>query len=123
MVRHAEKPSGKIAPMWHASWTLQVGPTGQNAHKIVNGVNCDITFAKWGKMDEILLNEVISVKNVKIGGKNRNSLYIYGFVRLASTCSYLLLYHCFLLYTVATGPTFARNIYSTPSVPYYLSLI
>ena len=25
-------------------------------------------------MDEILLNGVISVKNVKIGGKNRNSL-------------------------------------------------
>ena len=26
-------------------------------------------------MDEILLNRVISVKNIKIEGKNRNSLY------------------------------------------------
>ena len=40
--------------------------------KKLNGVNCGNIFAKWGKMDEILLNGVISVKNVKIGGKNRN---------------------------------------------------
>lgn len=56
------------------SWTWQLGPAGQNAHKILNRVNYGNTFAKWGKTDESSLNGVISVQNVKIGGKNRNSL-------------------------------------------------
>ena len=56
------------------NWDNTNGPACQNAHKILNWVNCGNTFAKWGKMDENSLNGVISVKNVKIGGKNRNSL-------------------------------------------------
>ena len=39
--------------------------------KKLNRVNCGNTFAKWGKMDEILLNGIISVKNIKIGVKTR----------------------------------------------------
>jgi hypothetical protein len=31
-------------------------------------------FAKWGNLDENLLNGVISVKKLKIGGKNWNLL-------------------------------------------------
>jgi hypothetical protein len=74
----AGRKLGKKKPsMWHASWTWQFGPAGQNAHKILNGVNCGKTFTKWVKTDEISLNGVISVKNVKIGGKNRNSLIIF----------------------------------------------
>lgn len=64
----------KTAPMCHASWTLQLGPIGQNTHKILYRVNCGNTSTKWGKTDEIPLNGVISVKNFKIGDKNRNSL-------------------------------------------------
>ena len=51
-----------------------MGPAHQNARKILKWVNCGKTFAKWGKMDEILLNRVISVKNIKIKGENQNSL-------------------------------------------------
>ena len=51
-----------------------MGPAHQNARKNLKWVNCGKTFAKWGKMDEILLNRVISVKNIKIEGKNQNSL-------------------------------------------------
>jgi hypothetical protein len=32
---------------------------------------------KWGNLDENLLNRVISIKNVKLGGKNWNLLKIY----------------------------------------------
>ena len=59
-----------------------MGPTGQNAHKILNRVNYGKTFAKWGKTDEISLNWVISVTYVKIGGKNQN-LLLY-FIRMSS---------------------------------------
>jgi hypothetical protein len=33
------------------------------------------TFAKWDNLDENLLNGVISVKKLKIGGKNWNLLF------------------------------------------------
>ena len=45
-----------------------MGHVSQNTHKILDTVNHGRPFAKWGKMDEIPLNEVISVKKVKIGG-------------------------------------------------------
>jgi hypothetical protein len=32
------------------------------------------SFVKWGNMDKILLNRVISVRNVKLEGKNWNLL-------------------------------------------------
>jgi hypothetical protein len=47
---------------------------GEN--KILEGVKIGITFAKWGNLDENLLNRVISVKKLKIGGKNWNLLKI-----------------------------------------------
>jgi hypothetical protein len=45
-------------------------PTVKKAHKILEGVKVGKTFAKWGNLDENLLNGVINVKNLKIGGKN-----------------------------------------------------
>ena len=51
-----------------------MGPVGQNAHKILNRLNCGRTFAKWGKTDEIQLKGIISDKNVRIKAKNWNSL-------------------------------------------------
>jgi hypothetical protein len=35
----------------------------QKTHKILEGVKIGKTFAKWGNLDENLLNRVISVKN------------------------------------------------------------
>jgi hypothetical protein len=49
-------------------------PTSQNAHKILEGVKIGNFFAKWGNLDENLLNGVISVKKLKIGSKNWNLL-------------------------------------------------
>jgi hypothetical protein len=49
-------------------------PTGQVTCKILGRVKTGRTFAKWGNMDEKMLNGVISVKNIKLGGKNWNSL-------------------------------------------------
>jgi hypothetical protein len=49
---------------------------GHGSH-IVKGVNFGTTFAKWGNWNEILLNEVISVKNRKVGGKTRNLLSFF----------------------------------------------
>mgnify|MGYP005815942963 CR=1 FL=1 len=73
VVRHAEKPSRKKQRMCHARWTSQLVPIGQNAHKILNRINCDNTSPKWGEMDEILLNGIISVK---IGGKMKYTLHL-----------------------------------------------
>jgi hypothetical protein len=50
------------------------GPSRQKAQKILEGVKIGITFAKWGNLDENLLNGVISVKKLKIWGKNWNLL-------------------------------------------------
>jgi hypothetical protein len=47
----------------------------QKAYKILEGVKIGKTFAKWGNLDENLLNGVISVKKLKIGGKNWNLLF------------------------------------------------
>jgi hypothetical protein len=44
------------------------------AHKILEGVKIGKTFAKWGNLDENLLNGVISVKKLKIGVKKWNLL-------------------------------------------------
>lgn len=63
----------KKPPMWRANMTLGLGPICQNTHKFLKRINCGDIFAKYAKMDEILLNEIISVKNVKMGDKNRNS--------------------------------------------------
>jgi hypothetical protein len=54
---------------------LTVITQGQYAHKILGGVKNGTTFAKWGNLDENVLNEVISVKKVKLGGKKWNLLY------------------------------------------------
>ena len=47
---------------------------GQNTHKILDKVKCGKSFAKWGKTDEMSLNGLLIDKNIKIGGKNWNSL-------------------------------------------------
>jgi hypothetical protein len=46
----------------------------KNAHIILKGVRFGKTFAKWDNYDENLLNGVITVKKVKLGGKKWNSL-------------------------------------------------
>jgi hypothetical protein len=45
-------------------------PSHQKAQKILEGVKIGKTFAKWGNLDKNLLNGVISVKKLKIWGKN-----------------------------------------------------
>jgi hypothetical protein len=50
------------------------------AQKILGGVKNGTTCAKWGNLDENVLNEVISVKKVKLGGKKWNLLFSYGFL-------------------------------------------
>jgi hypothetical protein len=45
--------------------------------KKLEGVKMGTILIKWGNLDENLLNRVISVKNVKLGGKNWNLLKIY----------------------------------------------
>jgi hypothetical protein len=48
---------------WHVYQTT--GPCRKKTHKILEGVKIGKTFAKWGNLDENLLNEVISVKKLK----------------------------------------------------------
>jgi hypothetical protein len=45
------------------------GTSRQKAHKILVGVKIGKTFAKWGNLNENLLNRVISIKKLKLGGK------------------------------------------------------
>jgi hypothetical protein len=44
------------------------------ALRFLKGVKTAKTFAKWGNMDEKLLNGVNGVENVKLRGKNWNLL-------------------------------------------------
>jgi hypothetical protein len=46
----------------------------KNAHIILKGVRFGKIFIKWGNYDENLLNGVITVKKVKLGGKKWNLL-------------------------------------------------
>jgi hypothetical protein len=46
-----------------------------NPTKKLEGVNSGVTSDKWGNPDEKLLNGITSVSNVKVRGKNRNSLF------------------------------------------------
>jgi hypothetical protein len=48
---------------------LTTGTQPSKTHKVLEGVKICKTFAKWGNFDENLLNGVISVKKMKIGGK------------------------------------------------------
>jgi hypothetical protein len=52
-------------------------PTRRITCKNVGRVKASKFFAKWGNTDEKLLNEVICVKNIKLGDKNWNLLDIY----------------------------------------------
>jgi hypothetical protein len=45
-----------------------------NPTKNLERVNSGETSDKWGNPDEKLLNGITSVSNVKVRGKNRNSL-------------------------------------------------
>jgi hypothetical protein len=45
---------------------------GQYAHKILRRVKKGINFAKWGNLDENVLNGVISVDKSKLGVKKWN---------------------------------------------------
>jgi hypothetical protein len=51
-----------------------LGHTYRIATKKLEGVKNVMIFTKWGNLDENLLNRVISVKIVKLGGKNWNLL-------------------------------------------------
>jgi hypothetical protein len=53
---------------------LELGHTYRIATKKLEGVKNVIIFTKWGNSNENLLNGVISVKIVKLGGKNWNLL-------------------------------------------------
>jgi hypothetical protein len=44
------------------------------ALRFLKGVKTDKFFAKWGNMDEKLLNGVYGVKNVKLRGEKWNLL-------------------------------------------------
>jgi hypothetical protein len=46
-----------------------------NQQKNLEGVNVGTIFTKWGNLDENLLYGVITVKFVKLGGKNWNLLF------------------------------------------------
>jgi hypothetical protein len=45
--------------------------------KSLNGVSIGISFAKWGKPEEFLLNWVITVTTDKLGGKKWNLLKFF----------------------------------------------
>jgi hypothetical protein len=45
-----------------------------NCLKKLDGVKIDTVYTKWGNLDENLLNGVIAVKIIKLGGKNWNLL-------------------------------------------------
>jgi hypothetical protein len=47
-----------------------------NPWKNLEGVKVGTIFTKWGNSDKNLLNGVITVKIVKLGGKNWNLLFI-----------------------------------------------
>jgi hypothetical protein len=49
-------------------------PIGTHICKILGRVKSGKGFVKWGKTDEKILNGVISVKNINLGGKNWNLL-------------------------------------------------
>jgi hypothetical protein len=44
-------------------------PIGTHICKILGRVKSGKGFVKWGKMNEKILNGIISVKNIKLGGK------------------------------------------------------
>lgn len=54
----------------------QVVIIGIKQGKLLGGVISGKGFTKWGKIVEISLNGVICVKEVKVGGKKRNSLIL-----------------------------------------------
>ena len=47
---------------------------GQNTHTFLDGVKIGKDITKWGNLDDNLLNRVIGVKKVKLGGKKWNLL-------------------------------------------------
>jgi hypothetical protein len=47
-----------------------LGSTYQNAQKILEGVKIGTTITKWSNLDENLLNGIITVKKIKLEGKN-----------------------------------------------------
>jgi hypothetical protein len=49
-------------------------PIGTHICKILGRVKSGKGFVRWGNTDEKLFNRVISVKNIKLGGKNWNLL-------------------------------------------------
>jgi hypothetical protein len=49
---------------------LEAGPTYRIAGKKLDGVKIGTVYTKWGNLDENLLNGVIAVKIIELGGKN-----------------------------------------------------
>jgi hypothetical protein len=58
----------------HPNGDPNVISQGIRSPLILEGVNFDKVFVKWGNLNEKLLNGVISVKNVKVEDKKWNLL-------------------------------------------------
>jgi hypothetical protein len=89
----------QLLPRPVLSKSKRPGPSRQKAQKILEGVKIGITFAKWGNLDENLLNGVIRVKKFKIGGKNWNSLLICScwLISRSISCSVTIIYSAYFL--------------------------